>query len=217
MEITYKGVIPMLTSLDPFESIMSRSYEGSGASSFRPSPTRRIFENYWRETKEKKMQLSVKTTKGDSYNPKLSKDAGDCVLDNVINLRTDTTTQNSKNVIKNDYPNIPVKLRCIFGYNRTDLLVDTAYNKTVIGRDNPTSIVYAKHQSILRSAHTYSLTSEHSSVSDVLSQSKSVSVNPQVNVYLFRDLKNYMNRMVGATIFPDQHFKAIWLCLVWKK
>ena len=90
----------MLTSLDSFESITSRSYEGSGASSFWPSPTRRIFENYWRETKEKKMQLSVKTTKGDSYNPKLSKNSGDCVLDNVINLRTDTTTQNSKNVIK---------------------------------------------------------------------------------------------------------------------
>ena len=105
----------MLTSLDSFESITSRSYEGSGASLFRPAPTCRIFEKYWRGKKEKKMQISVQNTKGDTYNAKLYKDAEDCILYDLINLRTDTTTQHSKNVIQNYYPNTPVKLRCIFG------------------------------------------------------------------------------------------------------
>ena len=55
------------------------------------------------------MQLLVQPKKVDSYNANLSKDAKDCILDNVINICIYTTTQFSKNVIQNDYPNIPAK------------------------------------------------------------------------------------------------------------
>ena len=104
IDISNEGVIYMLVKLDSFESITSTSYEGYGASLLRPSPTSRIFENYWRETKESKMQIPVQPTKGDSYNSKLSKDIEDCILDDVINIYTDKIYQYS-----NNYPNNPAK------------------------------------------------------------------------------------------------------------
>ena len=53
IDIFNEGVIPMLAKIYSFESISSTSYEEYGASLLRTSPTSRIFDDYWREKKQK--------------------------------------------------------------------------------------------------------------------------------------------------------------------
>ena len=176
IHITSEGAIPLLSNLDPFDSITPSSSGGSDTSSFRSSPKRRIFKCHCKETKEKKKHLSVPSMEGTSSNAKLFNDVEKCNLEEEIYIDTETIALDATDVpVQKKTPSIYGKRRRIFSYKRTNLPEDIDCDKPVFRRASLISILH----------------DQRSSVAESQSRSISVSFNPQVKVYVFQSPQEF--------------------------